>query len=178
MRAGVTAALTAVLAAGRRPGPGTGTAAAVPRLARWPVGLIAGAVAAVHLVAGSLGRGYWFDEALMLALGRHHLDWGSADQPPGAPLLARLADTVAPGSIAVLRIVPSLATAAAVVVAALIARELGGDRRARLFPPLPHRRRGRPLPAPGRYRAAAARSHDRALRPLRLCGRSALPAAG
>ncbi|GAA1400126.1 glycosyltransferase family 39 protein [Pseudonocardia kongjuensis] len=130
MRAGVTAALTAVLAAGRRPGPGTGTAAAVPRLARWPVGLIAGAVAAVHLVAGSLGRGYWFDEALMLALGRHHLDWGSADQPPGAPLLARLADTVAPGSIAVLRIVPSLATAAAVVVAALIARELGGDRRA------------------------------------------------
>ena len=66
----------------------------------------------------------------MLAIGRHHLDWGSADQPPLAPAIAWLADTVAPGSIAVLRIVPSLATAGAVLVAALIARELGGDRRA------------------------------------------------
>lgn len=106
------------------------TQGSVPRLARWPVGLITAAVAAVHLVAGSVGRGYWFDEALMLAIGRHHLDWGSADQPPLTPAVAWLADTVAPGSIAVLRIVPSLATAAAVLVAALIARELGGDRRA------------------------------------------------
>ena len=102
----------------------------VPPLARWPVALVTAAVAAVHLVAGSLGRGYWFDEALMLAIGRHHLDWGSADQPPLVPGIAWLADTVAPGSIGVLRIVPALVTAAAVLVAALIARELGGDRRA------------------------------------------------
>lgn len=104
--------------------------AGVPRLARLPVGVIVAAVAVVHLVAGAVGRGYWFDEALQLALGRHHLDWGSADQPPAVPALAWLADTVAPASIPVLRIVPSLATAAAVLVAALIARELGGDRRA------------------------------------------------
>ncbi|MBC3190861.1 glycosyltransferase family 39 protein [Pseudonocardia sp. C8] len=115
--------MTAVLQPTRDP-------AGVPRLARWPVGLITAAVAAVHLVAGAIGRGYWFDEALMLAIGRHHLDWGSADQPPLAPAIAWLADTLAPGSIAVLRVVPSLATAGAVLVAALIARELGGDRRA------------------------------------------------
>lgn len=103
------------------------------RLAALPVGLIALTVAVVHLVAGSLGRGYWIDEALMLALGRNHLDWGAAEQPPLTPAIAWLADIIAPGSIAVLRIVPSLATAAAVVVAALIARELGGDRRAQVL---------------------------------------------
>lgn len=105
-------------------------ATAVPRLARLPVGVVAATAAVVHLVAGALGRGYWFDEALQLALGRHHLDWGSVDQPPAVPALAWLADAVAPASIPVLRVVPSLATAAAVLVAALIARELGGDRRA------------------------------------------------
>lgn len=107
--------------------------AAVPQLARLPVGIIAAVVAAVHLVLGALGRGYWFDEALMLAIGRHHLDWGSADQPPVAPALAGLADALAPGVNGVLRIVPSLSTAGAVVVAALIARELGGDRRAQVL---------------------------------------------
>ena len=66
----------------------------------------------------------------MLAIGRHHLDWGSADQPPVAPLLAALMDAIAPGSIVALRLPAVLATAAAVVVAALIARELGGDARA------------------------------------------------
>jgi 4-amino-4-deoxy-L-arabinose transferase-like glycosyltransferase len=66
----------------------------------------------------------------MLAIGRHHLDWGSADQPPLTPLLAALMDAIAPGSIVALRLPAVLATAAAVVVAALVARELGGDRRA------------------------------------------------
>ena len=33
----------------------------------------------------------------MLAIGRNHLDWGSADQPPVNPLLAALMDTIAPG---------------------------------------------------------------------------------
>ncbi len=77
-----------------------------------------------------LGRGYWFDEVYMLAIGRYHLDWGSADQPPLAPVLAALADTVAPDSLTALRIPVVLATAAGVVFAGLIARELGCDRRA------------------------------------------------
>ena len=115
--------VTTVETAVTRPLPRT-----VP-FARGPVLSIAAVVAAAQLAA-SVGRGYWFDEVYMLAIGRHHLDWGSADQPPLTPLLAAVMDTIAPGSIVALRLPAVLATAAAVIVAALIARELGGDRRA------------------------------------------------
>jgi 4-amino-4-deoxy-L-arabinose transferase-like glycosyltransferase len=107
----------------------------VPRtvpFARDPVLLVAAVVALAHLAAGVGGR-YWFDEVYMLAIGRHHLDWGSADQPPLAPLLAAVMDAIAPGSIVALRLPAVLATAGAVVIAALIARELGGDRRAQVL---------------------------------------------
>ncbi|MHA6798344.1 ArnT family glycosyltransferase [Bounagaea algeriensis] len=104
----------------------------MPPLATWVVLLIAAVVALVHLAA-SFDPGYWFDEAYMLAIGRNHLDWGSADQPPVTPLLARLMDWIAPGSMLALRLPAVLATAAAVVVAALIAREFGGDRRAQVM---------------------------------------------
>jgi 4-amino-4-deoxy-L-arabinose transferase-like glycosyltransferase len=115
--------VTTVEAAVTRPLPRT-----VP-FARGPV-LSVAAVVAVAQLAASVGGGYWFDEVYMLAIGRHHLDWGSADQPPLTPLLAALMDAIAPGSIVALRLPAVLATAAAVVVAALVARELGGDRRA------------------------------------------------
>ncbi|MDN5915531.1 MAG: glycosyltransferase family 39 protein [Pseudonocardia sp.] len=108
-------------------------ASPVPRFARLPVLSIAGVVGVAHLVAAGLGGGYWFDELLMLVIGRDHLDWGSADQPPVAPLLAALMDAIAPGSILALRVPAVLATVAAVVVASLIARELGGDRRAQVL---------------------------------------------
>ncbi|WP_084505808.1 glycosyltransferase family 39 protein [Nocardia harenae] len=98
-----------------------------------PVLLVAAIVGVAHLVTASIGGGYWFDEAYMLAIGREHLDWGSADQPPMAPALAAALDRLAPDVIPVLRIPAILATAAAVVVAALIARELGGDRRTQLL---------------------------------------------
>jgi len=94
---------------------------------------IAGIVAVLHCVASIFGDGYWFDEVYMLAIGRNHLDWGSADQPPLAPAVAALMDAIAPGSIVALRLPAMLATAGAVVVAALIARELGCDRRAQGF---------------------------------------------
>ena len=91
---------------------------------------IAGVVAVAHLALAAVGRGYWFDELYMLAVGRNHLDWGSADQPPVAPALAAAMDWIAPGSIVALRIPAVVASAGAVVVAGLIARELGADRRA------------------------------------------------
>ena len=69
----------------------------------------------------------------MPAIGRYHLDWGSADQPPLTPSVAALADTVAPGSLIALRLPAVLATTGAVVLAGLIARELGCDRRAQVF---------------------------------------------
>jgi hypothetical protein len=94
---------------------------------------IAAVTAVLHCVVIALGDGYWFDEVYMLAIGRYHLDWGSADQPPLAPALAAVADAVAPGSLIALRIPAVLATAGGIVVAGLIARELGCDRRAQGF---------------------------------------------
>lgn len=91
---------------------------------------IAALTALAHCAAALLGTGYWFDEVYMLAIGRHHLDWGSADQPPVTPALAALLDAVAPGSVFAMRLPAVVATAGAVVLAGLIARELGGDRRA------------------------------------------------
>lgn len=97
-----------------------------------PVAAIAAVVAGAQLIAAVIGRDYWFDEVYMLAIGRSHLDWGSADQPPLVPALAALADMMFPGSLVVLRIPAIVATTAAVVVAAMIAREMGGDRRAQI----------------------------------------------
>ena len=101
----------------------------IGRFATVPVTAIAGTVAVVHLALAAVPR-RWFDEDLMLAIGRHHLDWGAVDQPPLTPLLARLTDTVAPGSPVVLAVPAVLATAGTVLLTALLARELGGDPRA------------------------------------------------
>ncbi|MFC8919134.1 glycosyltransferase family 39 protein [Streptomyces sp. NPDC057116] len=91
------------------------------------LGIAAGTAAVLLLLADR--HGYDGDELYFLAAGRH-LDWGYADQPPGVPLLALLADTLAPGSLRVLRLPAILATGAGTVLSALLARELGGDRRA------------------------------------------------
>lgn len=107
-----------------RPAPVFAAAAILP---------LAALVALAHCAAALLGTGYWFDEVYMLAIGRYHLDWGSADQPPVTPALAALLDAAAPGSALALRLPAVLATAGAVVLAGLIARELGGDRRAQIL---------------------------------------------
>jgi 4-amino-4-deoxy-L-arabinose transferase-like glycosyltransferase len=90
-------------------------------------------VTVMHCAASTLGRGHWFDEMYMLAIGRYHLDWGSADQPPLTPALAALMDSVAPGSRLALAVPAAVATGCAVLFAGLIARELGCDRRAQAF---------------------------------------------
>ncbi|ORA28802.1 glycosyl transferase family 39 [Mycobacterium aquaticum] len=91
---------------------------------------MAAVTALAHCVATLLGTGYWFDEVYMLAIGRYHLDWGSADQPPAAAALAALMDAAAPESVFALRVPAMVATTVAVVLAAMIAREFGGERRA------------------------------------------------
>jgi 4-amino-4-deoxy-L-arabinose transferase-like glycosyltransferase len=98
-----------------------------------PIWSMAGLVASAQLVAAIVGYGYWFDEVYMVAIGRHHLDWGSADQPPLTPAIAALVDTLFPDSVVALRIPAIVATAACVVAAGLIARELGCDRRAQML---------------------------------------------
>ncbi|TCP44796.1 dolichyl-phosphate-mannose-protein mannosyltransferase [Tamaricihabitans halophyticus] len=105
--------------------------AQLPTFARGGVLTIAGIVGLALLLTS--GRyGYFLDELYFLAAGRQ-LDWGYADQPPLLPLLAHLMDSIAPGSLVVLRLPATLLTAAGVVVTALIARELGGRRRAQLL---------------------------------------------
>ena len=101
----------------------------IHRFATTAVVPVAVVVGVAHLLA-SLRPGWWFDEATTLALGRDHLSFGYADQPPLAPLLAWLADALVPDSFLLLRLPAVLATTTAVLVAAGIARELGGDRRA------------------------------------------------
>jgi hypothetical protein len=72
------------------------------------------------------------DEFYYLAGGRR-LDWGYVDHPPITPLLYRIAETLFGASQTGLRTMPALLSGALVVVAALIARELGGARRAQII---------------------------------------------
>ncbi|WP_460957740.1 ArnT family glycosyltransferase [Parasphingorhabdus pacifica] len=109
----------------------TGTQEPRP-FARWPVFSVAGLFAVVHGIFGGIGD-YWFDEVYMLAAGKYHLAWGYVDQPPLVPALAAAMDWLAPGSLPMLRLPAILASTAAVVLCALIARELGGDRRAQVL---------------------------------------------
>src|SRR5436190_23873549 len=102
--------------------------AQLAQFARLPVLLLAaGTAIALLLTAGRYG--YFGDELYFLAAGKH-LAWGYADQPPVVPFLAWLTHTIAPDSLVAFRIPAVLATAAGVVVTALIARELGGQRKA------------------------------------------------
>lgn len=91
---------------------------------------VLGMAAGVFVVLMAVARRYgWHrDELYFLEAGRH-LAWGYVDQPPFTPLVARLADLVAPGNLVVLRLLPALAIAGTVVLGAAIAREFGGPSR-------------------------------------------------
>jgi Dolichyl-phosphate-mannose-protein mannosyltransferase len=88
-------------------------------------------VVALVLVAFSGRYGYHRDELYFLAAG-DHLAWGYPDMGPVVPAIAALADAVVPDSLVVLRIPSALAAAATVGLTGLLARELGGGRRARV----------------------------------------------
>ncbi len=97
----------------------------------WRPVLGVAAVVAALLVAVAPRYGWHRDELYFLEAG-HHLAWGFIDQPPFAPAVARLAERIAPHNLYVLRLLPALATAATIVLGALIVRELGGRRRAQI----------------------------------------------
>src|SRR5207248_644836 len=59
-----------------------------------------------------------------------HLAWGFVDFPPVTPAIAFLDQLLFPGSLEGLRLAPATAGAAIVLLAGLIARELGGGARA------------------------------------------------
>src|SRR3989441_6333236 len=58
---------------------------------------------------------------------------GCVDSPPITPLLARLDQAIFPGSLPALRLLTVLAGAGIIVIAALIARELGGNQLAQIL---------------------------------------------
>ena len=102
-------------------------------MARWrsPAIPLAAAVAAV--LAAFAGRyGYHRDELYFLEAGQH-LAWGYADQGPLTPLLARAMHELAGESLTVLRLPAALMAVGLVLLTGLLARELGGGRRAELL---------------------------------------------
>ncbi len=98
-----------------------------------PRSVLALAASVVAVLTATASRyGYHRDELYFLAAGRRPA-WGYPDQPPLTPLLARLADEVAPGSLTALRLLPALALAGVVLLTAVMARDLGAGRGGQLL---------------------------------------------
>lgn len=112
-----------------RQGEGTFRAGRAP-LTAW-VGLIALAQACA-LLATSTRYGYHRDELYFIVAGSHAA-FGYPDQPPLVPLVSWAMNALAPGSLLLLRTPSALAAAATTTLAALIARELGGETRAQVI---------------------------------------------
>jgi 4-amino-4-deoxy-L-arabinose transferase-like glycosyltransferase len=87
--------------------------------------LVAAKVGVTMAVADRYG---WHRDELYYLASSRHPALGYVDYPPITPLLARLDQALFPGSLPALRLLTVLAGAAIIVAAALIARELGGNR--------------------------------------------------
>jgi 4-amino-4-deoxy-L-arabinose transferase-like glycosyltransferase len=95
------------------------------------VTLVAGAQLAVHLLTNGQ-YGYHRDELYYLDAGQHPA-FGYVDYPPLTPLLAAASSLVFGNAPWILRLLPSVVGAAMVVLAALIAREMGAGRKAQVL---------------------------------------------
>ncbi len=101
-----------------------------PRAALTSANAILGAIAGVTFlahIAVANNYGYFRDELYYLEDGKH-LAFGYVDQPPLIGWLAGLTDLFFHNALLGIHLIPALAVAALVVVAGLIARELGGGR--------------------------------------------------
>jgi hypothetical protein len=103
---------------------------------------IAAAVALLHLFTNNQ-YGFHRDELQFLSDARH-LDWGFVAYPPFTPFIERIGLTLFGLSMVGLRLFSVLAQSAAIVLAGLMAKELGGTRLAQVtaalavaFSPLP-----------------------------------------
>ncbi|MFC4120481.1 glycosyltransferase family 39 protein [Nonomuraea zeae] len=115
--------------------PATGRSAseeaALPPV-RWLPSLSVAGVLAALLLAVSGRHGYHLDELYTRAASRH-LDWGQIDQPPLVSLVARIETALFGDGLTAFRLVPALLIGVTVVLAGLIAREVGGNQRAQLL---------------------------------------------
>lgn len=103
----------------------------LPPLARLPVGLVAVGVTSLLLIT-SRGYGYHRDELYFRMLGERPA-WGYVDQPPFTPMLVRAAITIFGDSVWAIRVPAALLIGGCAVLAALIAREVGGGRAAQVL---------------------------------------------
>lgn len=115
-------ALTSARASGRRL-----SSLAIPG----PV-LVAAGLMAIGLLAVSGAYGFHGDEMYYIVAGRHPA-LGYVDQPPLTPLLSAASVAVLGVSPAAARVLPAVEMALVVVLIALMARDLGGSRRAQVL---------------------------------------------
>jgi hypothetical protein len=95
-----------------------------PPLAWLPVGAVAAGITTVLLVSAG-GYDYHRDELYFRVLGMHPA-WGYVDQPPFTPLLARLCIELFGDTVWAIRIPEAIIIGIAAILAAFIAREVGG----------------------------------------------------
>lgn len=95
-------------------------------LTRRPGWLLAAVALGAHLYASG-GYDYFRDELYFIICGER-LDWGYVDQPPLIPLIAAVMHRLFAPSLVMLRLVPALAHAGTVALAAETARLLAGGR--------------------------------------------------
>jgi len=93
---------------------------------------LAAAKLVLHLVVNTFfGYGYFRDEFYYLACGRH-LAWGYVDHPPFVALIAACSDYVLGGSVFAIRLLPAMAGAVVVYLTGVLAKDLGGGRKAQI----------------------------------------------
>jgi len=97
----------------------------------WPVIAVAGLMF-VGLLALSGAYGFHGDEMYYIVSGQHPA-LGYVDQPPLTPLLSAASVALFGVSPTAIRLLPALEMALVVILVALIARDLGGSRRAQIL---------------------------------------------
>ncbi|GLW09325.1 hypothetical protein Misp01_44540 [Microtetraspora sp. NBRC 13810] len=103
----------------------------LPRFAGAQVAVVASIVTAGLLVF-DVRYGYLRDELYFRML-RDHLDWGYFDQPPLVPFLAWAGTEIFGDNLRALWVWSPIAVGVYIVLAGLVARELGGGRRAQVL---------------------------------------------
>ncbi|GAB2567048.1 glycosyltransferase family 39 protein [Paractinoplanes abujensis] len=99
-----------------------------PVMAWRPVGAVAAGV--VALLIATAGRYDYHRDELYFRLLSEHPQWGYVDQPPFTVLLVRLSIALFGDNVWAIRVFPALIAGLAAVLAAAVAREVGGRRAA------------------------------------------------